>query len=73
MNTYARSRQERLAELAEAVGERVDKGEKYALFRTKLAAGLQGVDVTTLDDAELTAVSNKWRRRESNPRPDAFQ
>jgi len=73
MNTYARSRQERLSELAEAVGERVNKGEKYALFRTILAAGLEDVDVNTLSNKKLAAVSDEWRRRDSNPRPDAFQ
>lgn len=41
MNTYARTRNDRLAELAERVGEAVLSGRKRALFVHKLAAGAE--------------------------------
>jgi len=41
LNTYARTRNDRLAELAERVGETVLSGRKRALFVHKLAAGAE--------------------------------
>ena len=46
MNVYGRARQDRLSELAEAVGEIVKPGEKYAVCMQRKAAGAERMDVT---------------------------
>ena len=49
MNTYARTRQERLSELAEKVGSIVKSPEEHVLFMHKRAAGAEGLDVNASD------------------------
>jgi len=56
MNTYGRTRRDRLAEVAEAVGEAVNPGPDYAVFRTKRAAVAGGGDVTPQNATELRPV-----------------
>jgi len=46
INTYARTRQDRLAEVIEKVGKALDFEPDYAVFRTKQAVGAEGLDVS---------------------------
>ncbi len=71
MNTYGRSRQNRLAELAEAVGNKVIPGPDYAHCRTKLAAGAEGMNANSPETQGFRAVSG-WRAQEDlNLQPSA--
>ena len=72
LNTYGRDRQGRLSELTEKVGKLVSPGPEYAVSRTRLAAGAEGLDVTALD-GKASEEKKWWRRGGSNPRPVTFQ
>ena len=71
MNTYGRSRQDRLSELAEAVGNRLVPGPDYAQCRTRLAAGAEGMNINSPETQGFRAVS-QWRAQEDlNLQPSA--
>jgi len=72
-NTYGRTRNERLAQVAEKVADRV-------LLRQVGANTVQKpkTDVTTnivklLPEKQLTTQTGEWRRGDSNPRPEMLQ
>jgi len=70
-NTYGRTRENRLHDVAESVGEMVKPAPIYDTFMTQpkkaMAAGTENTDVT--DGYVDTSVQDKerWRRRGSNP------
>jgi len=73
MNIYARTRVDRLAKLAEKVGETVLSGQECATGVLKLAAGAEMQNANGPQSNDLRAASAAWRRGESNPRPETFQ
>ena len=73
MNVYAKARPGRLHEVAAKVGEMVEYEPDYAECRTKLVVGAEAQSCNGPQSKDLRAVSKWWRRRESNPRPGAFQ
>ena len=69
LNVYAKTRQSRLSEVAEAVGRVVNPGPDYAHSMHKQAVGAEGLDLNALKAKTLGVEREWWRRRESNPRP----
>ena len=68
LNTYARTRADRLAGVVEKIAETLNPAPKYAVCRSKQAVGAEGLDVSGIP-AGTSHTLNKWRRGESNPRP----
>ncbi|MEW6357954.1 MAG: tyrosine-type recombinase/integrase [Planctomycetota bacterium] len=52
-NIYARTREDRLSQVAEAVGKRVNPGPEYADSMQRQAAGAEGLDVNAIDSMGL--------------------
>ena len=73
MNVYAKTRPARLAEVAEKIGQRALFDPKRAQSVHALAAGAESIDPKSLQHNNLGPNATWWRRRESNPRPGAFQ
>ncbi len=72
MNVYARARSERLAALAEKVGQTVLSEPKRVPAVSEGEEDTDGEDTNTLSDNELGAKEEWWRRRELNPRPECL-
>jgi len=53
LNTYGRSREERLAQLAETVGEMVKPKQKCRTYAERKAAGAEGLDLSTVCAEEV--------------------
>ena len=68
MNVYARARNERLREVAEAVGSNVSTGEIYDHSMAQGENAPCGGDAKVIDISMLSGSEREWRRRESNPR-----
>ena len=73
MNIYAKTRTDRLATLAEKVGETVLSGRECATDALKLAAGAESLSANVPQVMDLRDAGTGWRRGESNPRPVAFR
>ena len=72
-NTYGRVRNERLATIVENVAERVLLGETGANMVHGAEADITAKIVKLLPEQQLTTDSIKWRRGDSNPRPEMLQ
>jgi len=72
-NTYARTRNERLAGITERVGAVVLSGDFGANLVHEAKPPLSGNSAKPLSFQELTSEMGQWRRGDSNPRPEMFQ
>jgi len=82
LNVYGRAREERLAAVAERLGETIlataeaaetaESDAERAVLLPKVAAGAEGLDVSAIA-ASAKANAGWWRRGESNPRPVTAQ
>jgi len=80
LNTYAKVRQGRQSELVEKIGSVIENAVQETVLKNQraesvhaLAAGAETTGRNAINNRGLTAIKNKWRRGESNPRPRAFQ
>ena len=71
-NTYGRTRNERLAEVAEIVADRVLLGQVGANMVHEAKDYPDVKNDKSLKDKALTLKSRDWRRGDSNPRPEMF-
>jgi integrase len=69
-NTYGRARNERLAEVAEKVADRLLWGQVGANMVQETKAGVTAKIVKLLPKQQLTTKTGEWRRGDSNPRPE---
>jgi len=70
LNTYARTRADRLAEVVEKIAETLSPAPEYAVSRNKQAAGAEGLDVSGLSVNQLRATSTEADRGFKSRRPD---
>jgi len=73
MNTYARARRDRLAEVAEALGTMALSGKKRVTCVSRQVAGADTDLRNSLETQRVTTKRGWWRRGESNPRPVTVQ
>ena len=72
-NTYGRTRNERLAKVAEMVAERVLSGQVGANMVHEIESEGSVKIAKLRSEQQLTTDSAQWRRGDSNPRPEMFQ
>ena len=72
-NTYGRTRNERLAKVAETVADRVLSGQVGANTVHKTESDVTAKVIKLLPEQQLTKNSGEWRRGDSNPRPEMLQ
>jgi hypothetical protein len=72
-NTYARTRNERLAGITEKVADRVLSSGLGANLVHHTGTGVTPENNECLPAKAPTAEHGEWRRGDSNPRPEMFQ
>jgi len=72
-NTYGRTRNERLAKVAETVADRVLSGQVGANMVHQTESDVTAKVIKLLPEQQLTTDSEEWRRGDSNPRPEMLQ
>ena len=72
-NTYGRTRNERLAKVAETVADRVLLGQIGANTVHETESDVTAKVIKLLPEQQLTNDSEQWRRGDSNPRPEMLQ
>jgi integrase len=72
-NVYAKTRNERLAELTERIAESVFSHNEYAICMHSKQIEAKVTNPKLLLNRSLIAQKTDWRRGDSNPRPETFQ
>jgi len=72
-NTYGRTRNERLAKVAETVADRVLFGQVGANTVLETESDVSAKVIKLLPEQQLTTNTREWRRGDSNPRPEMLQ